>query len=106
MPVPWWRWRCFSRPLRYGARFWWESNYGRAVRTASNAGVVARDYRCGANRRGNRIVDRRAAGNPVIRLRVYIDGELRLDEPARAPDIDQLARAVDDLESDCLAYNR
>ena len=42
----------------------------------------------------------------MIRLRVYIDGELRLDEPARAPDIDQLARAVDDLESDCLAYNR
>jgi hypothetical protein len=38
------------------------------------------------------------------RLRIWIDGELRLDELMGNADLEQLDRAVDDMETDCLAY--
>jgi hypothetical protein len=42
----------------------------------------------------------------MTRLRIWVDKQLRLDEPTSRADVDLLDRACDDLKLECLAYNR
>jgi hypothetical protein len=42
----------------------------------------------------------------MTRIRIWVDGHIRIDEPTSRADVDLLDRACDDLELECLAHNR
>jgi hypothetical protein len=41
----------------------------------------------------------------MTRIKVYLDGRLRIDESATNADLERLDEAVEQMETDCLAYN-